>query len=365
MDGTPPPFVNERKTPAGEPLLSIRGLVTEFSTPDGVVHAVDGVSYDVYPGETLGVVGESGSGKSVTVMSVLGLIPQPPGRIAAGEILLEGRNLLDLEVKELRKVRGKEIAMIFQDPMTSLNPVLTVGYQIAEAITTHDGDISEEDARKRVVELLELVGVPNAEDRFDRYPHEYSGGMRQRAMIAMAIANQPKVLIADEPTTALDVTIQAQVLEVLQRAQDETHAGTILITHDLGVIAEMADRVVVMYGGRVVETGTVDEIFHSPRHPYSLGLLSSLPRPDVDLERLEPIPGNPPSLINLPSGCSFHPRCRLGTGRERCRTEVPALYDLGGGRHSACHYHDEMDAEIHRVERTTGATIEADDGASS
>jgi oligopeptide/dipeptide ABC transporter ATP-binding protein len=364
MDGSPPPFANVRGSSLMEPLLSIRGLVTEFSTPDGVVHAVDGVSYDVYPGETVGVVGESGSGKSVTVMSVLGLIPQPPGRIAAGEILLEGRNLLDFEPKELRKVRGKEIAMIFQDPMTSLNPVLTVGDQIAEAITTHDQDISDDDARKRVVELLELVGVPNAEDRFDRYPHEYSGGMRQRAMIAMSIANQPKVLIADEPTTALDVTIQAQVLEVLKRAQEETNAGTILITHDLGVIAEMADRVVVMYGGRVVETGSVDEIFHSPRHPYTLGLLSSLPRPDMDLERLEPIPGNPPSLINLPSGCSFHPRCKLGAGRQRCRTEVPELYDVPGeGRFAACHYHDEMAAEIARVERTTGATI--DDGASS
>jgi oligopeptide/dipeptide ABC transporter ATP-binding protein len=363
MDGTTPPFVNEAGTPTGDPLLSIRGLVTEFSTPDGVVHAVDGVSYDVYPGETLGVVGESGSGKSVTVMSVLGLIPQPPGRIAAGEILLEGRNLLDLDVKELRKIRGRDIAMIFQDPMTSLNPVLRVGDQIAEAITTHDPDLGDDDVRKRVVDLLELVGVPNAEDRYDRYPHEYSGGMRQRAMIAMAIANQPKILIADEPTTALDVTIQAQVLEVLRRAQEETNAGTIMITHDLGVIAEMADRVVVMYGGRVVETGTVDEIFHSPRHPYTLGLLSSLPRPDQDLERLEPIPGNPPSLINLPSGCAFHPRCNLGAGRERCRTEVPPLFDLGEGRHSACHYHQEMESEIQRVERTTGATI--DDGAAS
>jgi oligopeptide/dipeptide ABC transporter ATP-binding protein len=363
MAGPTPPFVNETGAPTGDPLLSIRGLVTEFSTPDGVVHAVDGVSYDVYPGETLGVVGESGSGKSVTVMSVLGLIPQPPGRIAAGEILLEGRNLLDLEVKELRKIRGKDIAMIFQDPMTSLNPVLRVGDQIAEAITTHDPDLQEDDVRKRVVDLLELVGVPNADDRYDRYPHEYSGGMRQRAMIAMAIANQPKILIADEPTTALDVTIQAQVLEVLRRAQQETNAGTILITHDLGVIAEMADRVVVMYGGRVVETGTVDEIFHSPRHPYTLGLLSSLPRPDQDLERLEPIPGNPPSLINLPSGCSFHPRCKLGAGRERCRTEVPPAYDVGDGRLSACHYHGEMAAEIQRIERTTGAKI--DDGAAS
>jgi oligopeptide/dipeptide ABC transporter ATP-binding protein len=343
-----------------EPLLSIRGLVTEFATPDGVVHAVDGVSYDLYPGETLGIVGESGSGKSVTVMSVLGLIPQPPGRIAAGEILLEGRDLLELPAKELRRIRGKDVAMIFQDPMTSLNPVLTVGNQIAEAITTHDPDIDDDGARARVVHLLEIVGVPNAEDRFDQYPHEYSGGMRQRAMIAMAIANQPKVLIADEPTTALDVTIQAQVLEVLKTAQEETNAGTILITHDLGVIAEMADRVVVMYGGRVVETGTAEEIFHTPRHPYTLGLLSSLARPTEDLERLEPIPGQPPSLINLPSGGAFHPRCRLGTGRKRCRTEVPDLYQLAAGRRSACHFHEEMGAEIQRVEGQTGATIEGD-----
>jgi oligopeptide/dipeptide ABC transporter ATP-binding protein len=246
------------------------------------------------------------------------------------------------------RIRGKDVAMIFQDPMTSLNPVLTVGNQIAEAITTHDPDIDDDGARARVVHLLEIVGVPNAEDRFDQYPHEYSGGMRQRAMIAMAIANQPKVLIADEPTTALDVTIQAQVLEVLKTAQEETNAGTILITHDLGVIAEMADRVVVMYGGRVVETGTAEEIFHAPRHPYTLGLLSSLARPTEDLERLEPIPGQPPSLINLPSGCAFHPRCNLGKGRERCRTDVPEPYELGAGRRSACHFHEEMAAEIQR-----------------
>ena len=343
-----------------EPLLSIQGLVTQFDTPDGTVRAVDGVSYDVYPGETVGVVGESGSGKSVTVMSVLGLIPQPPGRIAEGRVLLEDRDLLTLSNAQLRKVRGKDIAMIFQDPMTSLNPVLTVGSQIAEAIETHAPDRSEDAIRKQVVDLLALVDVPNPDDRFDQYPHEYSGGMRQRAMIAMAIANEPKILIADEPTTALDVTIQAQVLEVLKRAQDETNAGTILITHDLGVIAEMADRVVVMYGGRVVETGTVEEIFHSPRHPYTLGLLSSLPRPDTDLERLEPIPGQPPSLITLPSGCAFHPRCRLGQDRERCHFETPELLDLGAGRSTACHYHDEMDEQVRLIQEATGAQIEVE-----
>ncbi|MFP4634299.1 MAG: ABC transporter ATP-binding protein [Nitriliruptoraceae bacterium] len=346
-----------------EPLLSIRNLVTEFDTPDGVVHAVDGVSYDVYPGETVGVVGESGSGKSVAVLSVLGLIPQPPGHVAAGQVLFEGRDLLTLSNDEMRRVRGQNIAMIFQDPMTSLNPVLTVGRQIAEMIETHQPELDEDEVRRRVIDALELVGVPNPERRFDQYPHEYSGGMRQRAMIAMAIANSPQILIADEPTTALDVTIQAQVLEVIQRAQTETQAGTIFITHDLGVIAEMADRVVVMYGGRVVETGTVDEIFHNPRHPYTLGLLSSLPRPDTDLQRLEPIPGQPPSLINLPGGCAFHPRCALGRDRERCRTEVPDLLDLGAGRSSACHFHDEMAAEIRRIEQTTGARLhtEVDD----
>ncbi|MFW5933184.1 MAG: ABC transporter ATP-binding protein [Actinomycetota bacterium] len=346
-----------------EPLLSIRNLVTEFDTPDGVVHAVDGVSYDVYPGETVGVVGESGSGKSVAVLSVLGLIPQPPGHVAAGQVLFEGRDLLTLSNDEMRRVRGQNIAMIFQDPMTSLNPVLTVGRQIAEMIETHQPELDEDEVRRRVIDALELVGVPNPERRFDQYPHEYSGGMRQRAMIAMAIANSPQILIADEPTTALDVTIQAQVLEVIQRAQTETQAGTIFITHDLGVIAEMADRVVVMYGGRVVETGTVDEIFHNPRHPYTLGLLSSLPRPDTDLQRLEPIPGQPPSLINLPGGCAFHPRCALGRDRERCHTEVPDLLDLGAGRSSACHFHDEMAAEIRRIEQTTGARLhtEVDD----
>ena len=341
-----------------EPLLSIRDLVTEFDTPDGVVSAVNGVSYDVFPGETVGVVGESGSGKSVTVMTVLGLISQPPGRIAGGEILLEGRDLLRSSAKEMRKVRGDEIAMIFQDPMTSLNPVLTIGDQLSEALLVHNG-MSDGEARKRVIELLELVGVPNAEQRYDQYPHEYSGGMRQRAMIAMAIANQPKVLIADEPTTALDVTIQAQVLEVLESAKRETDAGTILITHDLGLIAEMADRVVVMYGGKVVEMGTVEEIFHTPRHPYTLGLLSSLPRLDVDLERLEPIVGSPPSLINLPPGCAFHPRCSLARGRERCRREVPDLVGVGDGHVSACHYTDEMAEEIRRVERETGAAFGA------
>jgi ABC-type dipeptide/oligopeptide/nickel transport system ATPase component len=244
-----------------EPVLSIRDLVVEFDTPDGVVHAVDGVSYDVYPGETLGVVGESGSGKSVTVMAALGLIQMPPGRIVRGEVFYKGRDIIGLPVGELRKIRNKEIAMIFQDPMTSLNPVFKVGDQIAEALLVHDDKMTNDEARSQTVGLLELVGVPNPDRRFDQFPHEYSGGMRQRAMIAMAMANKPSVMIADEPTTALDVTIQAQVLEVMRIAAQETGAGTVMITHDLGVVAEMADRVTVMYAGRVVESGTVDEIY--------------------------------------------------------------------------------------------------------
>lgn len=333
-----------------EPVLSIRDLAVEFVTEDGIVKAVDGVSYDIYPGETLGVVGESGSGKSVTVMSVLGLIPQPPGRIVRGEAIFQGRDLLKLPRKELRRVTGKDVAMVFQDPMTSLNPVFEVGDQIGEALQTHDPDLEEEEARERSIELLNLVGVPNAERRVDQFPHEYSGGMRQRAMIAMAIANQPAVLIADEPTTALDVTIQAQILEVLRTAQRETHAATILITHDLGIIAEMASRVAVMYAGRIVETGDVETIFHAPRHPYTMGLMNSLPRLESDEARLVPIAGQPPSLINVPPGCPFHPRCFLRQGRARCVEEVPPLEPAGGRGHlSACHFKDELTGDTTKL----------------
>jgi len=348
----------------GSPVLSIRGLTTEFVTAAGVVSAVNDVSWDLYPGETLGVVGESGSGKSVTAMSILGLIQSPPGRIVAGEILLEGRDLLRMSAKELRHLRGSEIGMIFQDPMTSLNPVLPVGQQIAEALRLHDRRIGRDVARTRTIELLTMVGVPNPEGRYDQYPHEHSGGMRQRAMIAMAIANDPKVLIADEPTTALDVTIQAQVLDVLRAAQERTNAATILITHDLGLIAEHADRVIVMYGGKVVEVADVFSLFSVPRHPYTLGLMSSLPRLDVDLQRLDPIPGAPPNPIKLPTGCSFHPRCRVSKGREICRTEVPPLYDVGstvtsdrGGQQAACHFSEEVPAEMAVVSREMGARL--------
>jgi oligopeptide/dipeptide ABC transporter ATP-binding protein len=329
-----------------EPVLSIRDLKVNFITDDGIVQAVDGVSYEIFPGETLGVVGESGSGKSVTVMSVLGLIPQPPGKIERGEAVFKGQDLLKLPTRELRRVRGKDVAMVFQDPMTSLNPVFTVGEQLAEAIQTHHSGTSDKDAHDQAVDLLHLVGVPNAERRYDQYPHEYSGGMRQRAMIAMAIANEPALLIADEPTTALDVTIQAQILEVLRKASTESHAATILITHDLGLIAEMADRVVVMYAGHVIEVGDVETIFHRPRHPYTLGLMNSLPRLEADERWLKPIPGQPPSMINLPPGCPFHPRCGLYQGREICRREMPPLERMEGrDHHSACHFRDDLRGE--------------------
>ena len=335
-----------------EPVLSLRDLAVEFATEDGIVHAVNGVSYDVYPGETLGVVGESGSGKSVSVMSVLGLIPQPPGRIVSGEAVFKGRDLLKLSKGELRRLRGGDVAMVFQDPMTSLNPVFKVGDQIAEAVTAHNPETKDEVALQRAVQLLRLVGVPNPERRVEQYPHEFSGGMRQRAMIAMAIANSPSLLIADEPTTALDVTIQAQILEVLKAAQQETHAATILITHDLGLIAEMADRVVVMYAGRVVEIGDVFTIFTSPRHPYTIGLMDSLPRLTADEDWLRPITGQPPSLINVPPGCPFHPRCFLSQGRERCREEIPPLRAIDTSQHrSACHFAEELEGRTsHLVE---------------
>jgi oligopeptide/dipeptide ABC transporter ATP-binding protein len=333
-----------------EPILSIRDLGVEFVTDDGVVRAVDGVTYDVYPGETLGVVGESGSGKSVSTMSILGLIPRPPGRIVSGEADFKGKDLLKLSKKELRKWRGEEIAMVFQDPMTSLNPVLRVGYQIGEAIKTHHPDRKDDEVKKETIGLLRLVGVPNPERRYEQYPHEFSGGMRQRAMIAMAISNSPSLLIADEPTTALDVTIQAQILEVLKKAQEETHAATILITHDLGLIAELADRVVVMYAGQVVEQGDVHTIFASPRHPYTIGLMESLPRLGVDEDFLRPIPGQPPSLISRPPGCPFHPRCFLSQGRTRCREEEPELRAIGDSNHkTACHFAEELEGRTGKL----------------
>ncbi len=342
-----------------EPVLSIRDLVVEFGTEDGIVQAVDGVSYDLYPGETLGIVGESGSGKSVSTMSILGLIPQPPGRVVRGEALFKGTDLLKISRKQLRRIRGNEVAMVFQDPMTSLNPVLKIGFQIGEAIRAHNSNEKDDAIKQRTLDLLRLVGVPNPEQRYDQYPHEFSGGMRQRAMIAMAIANSPSVLIADEPTTALDVTIQAQILQVLKKAQEETHAATILITHDLGIIAELADRVIVMYAGKIVEFGDVETIFESPRHPYTVGLMDSLPRIAADEDWLRSIPGQPPSLINRPPGCPFHPRCFLSQGRIRCREEEPPLRPIGHSTHlSACHFAEELEGRTgHLVEPVAAETV--------
>ncbi|MQA03910.1 MAG: ATP-binding cassette domain-containing protein [Streptosporangiales bacterium] len=326
-----------------EPVLSIQDLSVTFRTSSGYLRAVDEVSYDVYPGETLGVVGESGSGKSVTVMSLLRLVPESKRMTRTGAAYFRGRDLLKLSKRELRAVRGNEIALVPQDPMTCLDPLFKVGDQIGESIWSHNPGIRGKALRDRAVELLELVDIPQPERRYTQYPHEYSGGMRQRAMIAMGMANDPSLLIADEPTTALDVTIQAQILEVLKEAQRETNAGVILITHDLGLIAEMADRVVVMYAGHVVETGDVQTIFERPRHPYTLGLMNSLPQAAGNERWLKPIPGSPPNMANVPSGCPFHPRCLLSQGRERCRTELPVLTQVDGADHqAACHFSHEV-----------------------
>ncbi|MBI1759453.1 MAG: ABC transporter ATP-binding protein [Actinobacteria bacterium] len=317
----------------GEPLLQVTDLEVKFGTEDGVVHAVRGVSYSLSPGETLGIVGESGSGKSVTSLAVMGLLPAT-ARIT-GSVLFRGRELLGRSDRELSQVRGKGIAMIFQDPMTSLNPVYKIGFQIDETLRQHDRSLSRKAARARTVDLLRLVGIPNAAERANSYPHEFSGGMRQRVVIAIAMANEPDVIIADEPTTALDVTVQAQILEVLKTAQQETGAATVLITHDLGVVAGMADRVLVMYAGRPVEVGTVDDIYYSPGMPYTLGLLGSLPRLDArERQRLTPIPGSPPSLISPPPGCPFGPRCPMHL--DLCDTAEPPLAIVGPGHQVAC-----------------------------
>jgi peptide/nickel transport system ATP-binding protein len=291
-----------------EPLLRVEDLRVEFPSEDGVVHAVDGITYQVFPGKTLGIVGESGSGKTVSSLTTLGLT-RLQGATVTGRILFEGRDLVKLPDSELRTIRGNEIAMIFQDPLSALHPLYSVGKQLTEAMQAHR-DISKGQARERAVELLGLVGIPDPKRRVDAYPHEYSGGMRQRAMIAMALANEPKLLIADEPTTALDVTVQAQILALMERLQRELGMAIIIITHDLGVVAEIADDVAVMYAGRIVETASADAVFSNPEHPYTWGLLKSIPRLESERsEMLVPIPGTPPSLIRPPSGCHFHPRC--------------------------------------------------------
>ncbi|GAA2953262.1 ABC transporter ATP-binding protein [Streptomyces enissocaesilis] len=316
-------------------LLEVRDLHVEFRMRDGVAKAVNGVDYAVAEGETLAVLGESGSGKSVTAQAVMGILDMPPGRITGGEILFRGRDLLKLKEDERRGVRGREMAMIFQDALSSLNPVLTVGYQLGEMFTVHRG-LSRKDARAKAVELMDRVRIPAAKERVGDYPHQFSGGMRQRIMIAMALALEPGLIIADEPTTALDVTVQAQVMDLLAELQRELGMGLVLITHDLGVVADVADRIAVMYAGRIVETAPVHDIYKAPAHPYTRGLLDSIPRLDRKGRELYAIKGLPPNLTNIPSGCPFHPRCPLV--RDVCRTDVPPLYEVEDGRGSACHF---------------------------
>jgi oligopeptide transport system ATP-binding protein len=317
------------------PLLEVRNLDVEFKTQDGVVKAVNNVSFHVERGETLGIVGESGSGKSVTSLSVMRLIPTPPGKIAGGQILFDGDNLLDISDDEMRHIRGNRIAMIFQDPMTSLNPVLTVGRQLTESLELHM-KMSANEARNRAIELLSMVGIPSPAKRLGDYPHQFSGGMRQRVMIAMGLSCNPELLIADEPTTALDVTIQAQILELINRLKNELGTAVILITHDLGVVAGMTDRVIVMYAGRVVEEAATNELFRSPRMPYTIGLLRSIPRLDQTAgHKLTPIRGLPPDLINLPEVCPFSPRCDYFVAG-KCDQQVPPLRSVGADHRAAC-----------------------------
>jgi oligopeptide/dipeptide ABC transporter ATP-binding protein len=317
-------------------LLSVRNLTTEFTTGKGVVKAVDDVSFDLGKSEVLGIVGESGSGKSVTALSILGLIPQPPGRVAAGEILFEGQDLLKLPESRMEKIRGRDISMIFQEPMTSLNPVFTVGDQVMETIRIHE-KLGQRAARDRAIEMLVKVGIPSPERRIDDFPHQLSGGMRQRVMIAMALACSPKLLLADEPTTALDVTIQAQILDLLRQLQQEMNMAVVVITHNMGVVAEFADRVIVMYAGQIAEEASVDDIFYRPGHPYTEGLLRSIPDLEVEHRRLHAIPGTMPSPFALPAGCRFQARCP--EAKPACAESVPALIDLGDGRSARCIRH--------------------------
>lgn len=317
-------------------LIEVRNLQTHFFTDEGVVKAVDGISYDIQEGEFVALVGESGCGKSVSALSIMRLVPFPPGRVVGGEILFGGKNLLGVEEKEMREIRGRDIGMIFQEPMTSLNPVFTIGTQISETVLAHMG-VDKTAAWNRAIELLEMVGIPRAADRMNDYPHQFSGGMRQRVMIAIAMSCNPKLIIADEPTTALDVTIQAQVLELLQDVATKLGTSVLLITHNLGVVARYANRVNVMYAGKIVEQGTAEDIYHNPKHPYTVGLLHSVPRMDQETEtrgRLQTIEGQPPDLITPPEGCSFNPRCRFV--KERCYSDEPVLVPVGEGHGSAC-----------------------------
>jgi oligopeptide transport system ATP-binding protein len=316
-------------------LLKVEGLETHFQTREGVIHAVNGVSFNLKEGETLGIVGESGCGKSVSMMSMLRLIPSPPGKVVAGKALFEGNDLLTMNDEQIRNIRGAKISVVFQDPMTSFNPVLTIGDQVAEPYRVHH-KAGKKEALDRAVKYLELVGIPNARERLSDYPHQFSGGMRQRAMIAMGLICEPQILIADEPTTALDVTIQAQIIELVKRLRDELGMAIIWITHDLGIIAGLADRVNVMYGGHIIETSPVKDIYKNPQHPYTIGLLGSLPRMDeTEYRRLTSIDGLPPILLEKPSYCPFEPRCRYA--KERCRKENPGLKQVeGDGHFTAC-----------------------------
>ena len=328
--------LKDQPVPEGSHLLEVDDLKMYFHTQDGVVKAVDGVSYTLDRGETLGVVGESGSGKSVTSLTIMGLIDMPPGKIEGGDVRYRGKSLLAMSEREMEHVRGNDIAMIFQDPMTSLNPVYTIGRQLGEGLRLHRG-YSKEQARERPIELLKMVGIPNAEQRVKDYPHEFSGGMRQRVMIAMALACDPDILIADEPTTALDVTIQAQIIELMKSMQEKNGNAIIMITHDLGVVADVADKIMVMYAGSPVEFGTAEEIFYSASHPYTWGLIRSIPKQVEDKkESLTPIKGNPPSLVNAPKGCSFAPRCPYA--KDICHQKKPEPTYVGEGHYTKCHF---------------------------
>ena len=321
-------------------LLEVRDLKTYFFTPEGVVKAVEGISYDVKEGETVALVGESGCGKSVSVLSIMRLIPKPQGRIVGGQIMFHGKDLLQLDDEGIRRIRGKEIAMVFQEPMTSLNPVLTIGRQLTETLELHM-KMDKNQAKNRAVELLGLVGIPDAEERLSQYPHQFSGGMRQRMMIAMALSCHPKLILADEPTTALDVTIQAQILELLKDLSERFGVAIIIITHNLGVVARYADRMNMMYAGRLIERGTCKEIYHNPRHPYTIGLLRSVPRLDQPRKaKLDPIRGQPPELVDLPPMCSFLDRCKFAI--ERCAKEAPPLMTAGENHLSACWAAEEL-----------------------
>ena len=321
-------------------LLEVKDLATYFYTEEGVVKAVDGITYDIEEGEILGIVGESGCGKSVSALSVMRLVADPPGKIVNGQVLFEGENLLEMNDADMRHIRGNRIAMVFQEPMTSLNPVLTIGRQLTETLELHQ-NMGKSAADERAGELLRIVGIPDHERRLRDYPHQFSGGMRQRVMIAMALSCNPRLIIADEPTTALDVTIQAQILELMQDLAPQFGTALIIITHNLGVVARYAHRVVVMYAGKIIESGTATDIYQNPRHPYTLGLLGSVPRLDeVRRAKLDPIEGLPPDLIDLPAGCSFAPRCKFAY--DRCVSETPALMNVSDGHESACWRHAEL-----------------------